>query len=446
MQLLPAGSDTLKLISDELGRSRIVDCARLSGKFGVDSIGQCAGFILNETEVYGCISGQHCLPVLRDTASAALLTLRQPMDLQKLLSDTQLPRVGISIPYPDWVKKAQSCQAKETVSASTDCLMKETMAAEDYAMVECTKGAQGPKKNEMLLQCAENLATGPAKAMVGCIRAGAGDPSSTAYCAIEGSIPAQFKPAIQCITSPTARADAATCIGRTVLGPRGEQFLDCYQSNRNSPQAAVVCAVGKELPKDAQLVWSCAQTGGGTWQGMATCIATQKLALTGEVGRIVACGLSSGGTVVGTAACAAGSNLRPEQAIVLQCAATASTGPGFLVCTGGLLTFNEYIKCRKSRIGKDNCFGENNEIRRFVRALGLPDIGPNSLAAQVGNVYLDIINIQVAYLEGVAKGGKVVVREVVRVFVQAGKVAKDAVNDGIRAGKKVIRCLRTLKC
>ena len=438
MQFLASGNNVLTLVSDELGRSRLKDCAQLRGKRDTESIGECAGFKIEATEIHACLNGSRCLPELRKNALAGLLMLQTPMDLNALLESTQLPRVGIDVPFPAWVQKAKECSALDTEEASVGCLLKGTMAPEDYAMVECVKGTSASEKTSGLLDCAERLASGSGKVLIHCMRDGKGDPATTAFCAVEESIPSNLQPAVSCLKAQSGNSNVAACLAGAALGHREKQIYDCYVANAGSKQAALLCAVAQDLPTDARLVVVCAQESAGAWQGMATCIAREKLKLSGDLGRIVGCGLSSGGSVVGTAACAAGTGLRAEQAIVLQCAATATTGPGFLVCTGGMLAFKEFTQCKDSRIGNDNCFGENNEIRRFVRALGLPDIGPNSIAAQVGNVYLDIINIQVAYLEGVAEAGKVFVREVARVLEQVGGL----INKATDVGENVIRCVR----
>ena len=443
MQFLVSGKNVLNLVSDELGRSRLKDCAQLQGKQDIESIGKCAGFKIEAVEIHACLSGARCMPELRKDALAGLLTLQTPMDLSTLLQSTQLPRVGVEIPYPEWVQKAKECSAQTTDQASVDCMLKGTMNPQDYAMVECVRGAPSGDKSKSLLECAERLASGSGKALIHCMRDGEGDPATTAFCAVESSIPSNLQPAVSCLKTQTESTELVTCLAGTAMGGREKQMLECYLAHPGNKQAALLCAVAQDLPEDARLIATCAQQSGGAWQAMATCIAQDKLKLSGDLGRIVGCGLSSGGSVVGTAACAAGSGLRAEQAIVLQCAATAATGPGFLVCTGGMLAFKEFAQCRKSRIGEGNCFGENNEIRRFVRALGLPDIGPNSLAAQVGNVYLDIINIQVAYLEGAVKAGKVLVREVARVLEQVG----DLVSKAKDVGDNVVRCVTNpFKC
>lgn len=447
MEFLPTGADALSLVSDELGRNRLIDCARLQGKNNTQDIGTCAGFSTTATEIYACVQGQRCLPQLKAEALAGLLTMKTPLDLQGLIKNTQLPRVGINIPYPEWAEKARRCNAAPTKEQSVACLLKETMASEDYAMVECVKKASGNAKSQTLLDCAEQLAGGDGKTLMQCMRSGEGDPQATAYCAAAAAIPVNLQPAIKCLRESTTTSAAAACLAASALGENERRIYGCYVANPKSTQAAVLCAVAQDLPADARMTIACAQKSGGDWRSMAACVAADQLKLEGDFGRIVSCGLSSGGSYVGAAACAAGSSLRPEQAIILQCAATASTGPGFLVCAGGMLAFNEYTQCKDTRVGKDNCFGENNEIRRFVRALGLPDIGPNSLAAQVGNVYLDIINVQVAYLEGIAKGGKVLVREVARIFEQAGAVVKKAVKEAENFGKNVHRCVtKPWKC
>ncbi|NII54049.1 hypothetical protein [Luteibacter sp. SG786] len=437
MQLLPSGGDVLNFISDELGRSRIKDCAQLRGKFRPDDIGKCAGFELDDAEVYQCLSGQRCLPKLRDSAFAPLLALSKPLDLNSLLKNTDIPRLGIDMPYQDWLQKAQACRDEANKEASVDCLMRNTMDSRAYGTFACARDAIGPGKDKALLECAKRNVGEAMKRLMECVEGATLVPSDMAYCAVEESIPDHLRAAVDCIRLEKPEFDAASCIAGASLGKRQKHFLDCYLGNHDAPKAAVMCAIAPDLPSGAQMTLECLQPG-VNWQSAAACIATHKLALDGEFGRVVACGLSSGGTVVGTVTCAAGSHLRPEQAIALQCAATATTGPGYLVCTGGLLTLNEYAKCRKTRIGKDNCFGENNEIRRFIRALGLPDAGPNSIAARMGNLYLDIVNVQIATLEGAAKLGKKAGEELSNAVAKAGKALADGSESILKEGGRVL--------
>lgn len=446
---LPAGADVLNTLSDELGRSRLRDCSQLRGNTTVERIGACAGFTIAAPEVFACLGGQRCLPALADEARADLLAIRKPMDLAALLDKTQLPRIGFADgkTYGQWLAAADKCTGASTAEARNDCLMKGTLAPSDYAMVACVRDAHAIGKPEALLGCAEGLASNEQKALIGCLRQGGQAPESVAYCAAKQNIPTNFQPAISCLESHTGAQDVTTCIAGASLGADAKRVMECYQANTSSPKAAVICSVAGKLPKDAQEVVGCVQENAGSWQGAAACMAAKKLALSGDLGRVVACGMTSGGSVVGTAACAAGSGLRPEQAIVLQCAATASTGVGFAVCTGGLLAFNEFNQCKGNQVGEGNCFGENNEIRRFVRALGLPDIGPSSVVAQYGNLVLKVTRFYVALAEGGLKDAGDLAKAVVNVAEQAIEVVNNARNEINRAGRNVVRCVsKPWKC
>jgi hypothetical protein len=52
----------------------------------------------------------------------------------------------------------------------------------------------------------------------------------------------------------------------------------------------------------------------------------------------------------------------------------------------------EMMNCKGKKFGEGNCFNENNDIRKFAKSLGI-EIGPQSVAAQVINIQLQITQL-----------------------------------------------------
>jgi hypothetical protein len=95
----------------------------------------------------------------------------------------------------------------------------------------------------------------------------------------------------------------------------------------------------------------------------------------------------------------AGDSLTPEQRIALQCAAESPDLTTFAVCTGGQLSVREFIKCRDKKFAEGNCFGPNNEIRKFIKEIGLGDITSDTVVGQIANFHLEVLKAQVAFAE-----------------------------------------------
>src|SRR5262249_54563288 len=122
--------------------------------------------------------------------------------------------------------------------------------------------------------------------------------------------------------------------------------------------------------------------------GFGVCMVAR--AGSGEAQRIAACYAETEGVPAAMAVCLAGSNLTQDQRIVLECAAeTSGAVPATAVCVGGKMAVKEMINCRGKKFGEDPCFNENNEVRKFAKSVGV-DIGPNSVAADIINVQLQM--------------------------------------------------------
>jgi len=163
----------------------------------------------------------------------------------------------------------------------------------------------------------------------------------------------------------------------------------------------------EDIPEPTRVALSCAQNA-EDWRRFAGCVVGSKLNIGGDLGKITACAAANGGDPITTAACSAYFDLTPEQQIAIQCASQSSDAMTFVACTGGQLTLREYMKCQGKAVAQEDCFGPNNEIRKFVRNMGLGDIQENTVVAQALNFQLDVVKTQVTFAESALQtSGKV---------------------------------------
>jgi hypothetical protein len=219
----------------------------------------------------------------------------------------------------------------------------------------------------------------------------------------------------------------------------------CIAENPKDRQAAAVCLVSPSLsPKEAAAL-KCAQEKAGDWAAVAGCAATPYIAgmAGGDLGRAIQCGMQSGGDPMGTAICLASGDLNPTQQILLQCAAVSPDLVSFGTCAGGQLAFKEFMQCREVKFAEGQCFGKNNEIRRFIRNLGLGDIHEGTVVADVLNIQLDVWKFQAALAEDtirvVGKLGEQVLAAGNNVTREVGRGASNVVKEGKRFLKRICR-------
>jgi hypothetical protein len=171
------------------------------------------------------------------------------------------------------------------------------------------------------------------------------------------------------------------------------------------------------------LEWVChindEEGSGGNAAAIATCMASKNLPeLGGEVGRFAKCAVMNQ-CPLAIAACMA-ADLTQEQQVAIQCACQSAELASFAACTGGQLTIREFIKCKDKALGEGECFGENNEIRKFAKNVFGQDIHKDTVLGQALNVQLNIVKAQVAFAEA------------------AGKTAQQMADGAVKAGEQVV--------
>lgn len=226
-------------------------------------------------------------------------------------------------------------------------------------------------------------------------------------------IPNQFMRSAVGISPPVSARpeDAAQCL--QVSGSDRQRFVDCmvpkmmtgdqvkaYQCMRRAQDdqlSMTTCLAGTMMGENERRALNqavdCYKKEGADTTKLPLCMANQNF--DPQTARAVACmtkqAQQGNASMWGIAGCAAGSALKlnPELTVAAECAMSSGGQPyAFAACTGGRLTAMELDKCFTIGVGGNGCFGDNNEITKGLRALGL-DLnriaGPNGFALQTWN-------------------------------------------------------------
>jgi hypothetical protein len=416
--ILPAtGKQVFAKISDEVARSRVMDCARLRGTLDrsdasggppdLDAIGRCAGVKLDDAQLIQCLNALQCLPPRDAQAVAAVLSLRSAADVTDLAKNTLLPRVGRSIQkFEDLEALGRQCGTDHQNDqwAAADCVLKGSMKAEDYAAVDCVKAAGKPSGNgDKLLDCTSKLLKNPAdQATLACFRKYQGTPSSALGCAALGRSPQGLQDALACAQSAKTKDPAAilaACGHVAGISEDDLKKLECF-ARATDNTARMLCIAKDQIPPDAQDMLGCAQSS-ADWKQFAGCAAAKKLQLKGQFGKAVGCAMTNGGANLGAAVCMANlqGRLTEDQLIVLQCASSSPDLSTFAVCAGGQMVVNQLLKCKGTHVGEDGCFGTSNEIRRFLKAINFDILKPGAPAARLLDFEIEVVWFQYSLAE-----------------------------------------------
>lgn len=223
--------------------------------------------------------------------------------------------------------------------------------------------------------------------------------------------------ALQCARQ-TGRSERIDCMLSAIGGEGAEKARCLLEATGNAARAR--CVVSEDTPEEVVEALECASQPGASYESIGSCMVSRNIP--GDAGRLASCAGSAGGDAMGAAICVAGNGLTPEQRILLQCAAQSADPSSYGVCVGGQLALKEFANCQNKNFAEGSCFGENNEIRKFVRTIGLGDIGPNSVVAQVLNLKLDVVKWNVRVAEGLVEG-------IGRFGEEAGKFLDSLVGD-----------------
>ena len=206
-----------------------------------------------------------------------------------------------------------------------------------------------------------------------------------------------------CVANPDKNAAALCLLGDKPEVRNVQRAYRCISGGSTASDLIANCSEGILDPKTSQTV-ACVARASSDKAQLAACAASA--ALPPDTARLVGCAASSQGAT-SFALCAAGPAMNEEWRIAAECAVQSGGNPaGFAGCTAGRLTVRELTKCLTGQIGKD-CFGpnntiikayanafhdltqgpgENNEVVKFVRAVGDLTGGPNSVINNPGQL------------------------------------------------------------
>lgn len=408
---LPSGEQMFSKISDEVARSRIMECVNFNAIPANDliTLGNCAGYKLSASDIARCLNRLRCIPPLAPSGMASVLRTVDRLDLRALALKTALPRVG-DMQFDKWVFAARQCgidnrhvaDEEAYKSLATMCAVAKGLTSpNDLATFNCVREAV-PHGTEALINCMPRDSKEAGVALQ-CWREYHVDVVKMTWCAGKSSIP---PPVADCIddyrTSTTGREAMKHCLLRNGSSEYLVHYLECEKSYRTNRTSRAICTILPHLPRELHGIGKCGLTSSKSGAAFAACVASEELPvhLEGDLGQLAVCGVQAGGDPVGTGVCLASGRLNSYQQILVTCGASSGGEPyTFAVCAGGQMLVREFIDCRHVAFGEGHCFGESNEIRRFVLALGLPDISANSVVGKLANGYIDVIKYQFRYAE-----------------------------------------------
>lgn len=439
----------LASISDEVARSRLIECVQLRKLDGaaLAEIATCSGYKVTDETLRACMNGQRCMPAFNATGYAEVVRITQDLNLRGLANATLIPRLQ-SIDLPSFESLARQCgQANAAVAgdgeyeaAAMNCVLRKS-SLEAAKMISCTNDAGSDRVK--LLHCA-TLSGGTVSAAVSCWQDHSDNVSDAALCAGGSQLPPGTLACVNAFRSSGNGENAAKdCLSVLVSGdPRVSKMLSslhaCIKHNPTDRNRATLCMVMPALSHDEGVMFTCASQA-SSWDGFAGCALTNELPskVGGALGEMLNCGIQSGGDAAGTAICLVGPKLNRDQQILLQCAATSGGEPNtFAVCAGGQLAMKEFINCRNVHFGEGACFGRNNDIHKLIRNLGLGDIHQGTVVGDLLDKQLDVFKTQVQIAQVMIHGAGALVAGVGRAVKELGNDLNrvgGAVTDGVHA-------------
>lgn len=368
-------------ISDELGRARLRDCVRLRGLFKLDEVGKCAGYtLLKQDELANCLANEKCAPAFGKEINFETMLIKQGTSLSDIATSNELPRIHLTN-RDNFIKIANKCN-----DDSGRCLLRETVGKDTKGqrILECIQAA---KNGPAVAPCVLMSLSEDQRRKLECLQANS--KVAAALCATRGSLPTGTQNILDCLS--TLKDSAPATPAKACSFANGSREAACLLQNKDSWTDAALCILGDKIPSPVRDAVRCAQKNPESWEGFGGCVIASQV--DGEAQRYAACYIEGHGVPAAIAICLASQNFTQDQRIVLECAAETNANPyATTVCAGGRMAIKEMTNCKGKGFGEGKCFDENNEIRKFSKALGL-EIGPKSVVADVINVQLQLTQI-----------------------------------------------------
>jgi hypothetical protein len=388
-RLLPVPAATLQGLSDELGRVRLRECVRLRDLSDPEAAGECAGYKVSYKDLANCLGGKDCMPPFGGKVNVETLLVKANASLADIATSNELPRKRIGAAN-DLINMANKCGGTSSDDLSL-CLLKETTGRDPKSAqtLNCIQAAGN--NGSALANCAMEGLPDNEKKKLECFQNNPKDAKAVALCATRDAFPPELQKMIACTSdlkkTPSSVAQAVSCSG--VAGNSREAA--CLLANQEKWADAALCIVEDKIPPEAKSAMRCAAKS-DSLTSLGVCMVANDA--TGEAQRIAMCYAEAQGVTAALAVCLAGKNLNQDQRIALMCAAQTNGAPQATAgCVAGKLAVREMGYCKGKKFGEDNCFNKNNELRKLTESLGV-EIGPTSVAADVINLQLQVMQIQ----------------------------------------------------
>jgi hypothetical protein len=429
----------LRTISDELARTRIVECARYRGLSNVVDVAGCAGYKLTDLEMQDCLAGGRCVPPLSTTAYASVLAMLEVHpNLHDLARGADLPRVraflGRSIDAA--LKPLGECAkvAKADRTAAAECLLKDQLGETERRAYACFRD----KAQKDTLGCALGAfekKLPPEIALALTCSQQFKDTRDQAVCVAGARLPREMVELMRCQReSGNDSEELARCMAGKLVGGDAAKALSCVEKHGADYAEAAMCFAGPKLPRDAALAVQCAQNSSDATSA-AACYGAKTLPV--GLRKPVQCLAESGGDPIGTGVCMAADSLTPEQRIVLQCLVSTSGEPtAMAVCTGGRLAMKEFFNCVDKKVFEGDCVGRNNVFRKLVESLTGQPLQANTVLGHYLNFQLDVVKTQIAFAQAGLKGAEKLTQNLTR---ETERAAQNIARETERVAQNIAR-------
>jgi hypothetical protein len=426
----------LLTIQDELARTRIAECVRFRGQKTPAEVAACAGYSVDVATINQCLSGAACVPKLGDKGWAAVLAQTNVGSLKDVALSSLSPRSAAQLQQLE--SAAKECAKKGSRQAAAACALEQQLGDKEKKAWACVKGKSASQLDAKSVECALGGSLPPeATKAVDCTKkfAKTGD---QAQCALTASLPSPAGDLLSCQKKySNDDKKAAQCMAEAVGGTAGDvaKAATCLQNGGDDWAKTAMCVAGNKVPKQVGDVIDCAQNSSGA-AAVGGCLALKNVP--DQYRKPAQCIAESGGDPFGAGVCMVSDGLTPDQRIALQCLASTGGEPvSFVTCSGGRLFVKEMFNCVDKKLFEDKCMGEGNDIRKFMKALGV-DLKPTTVVGQVLNAPLDVVKFQVAAaqaaLQGLENFGNNVSREVGNALQEGQRIgdqAKKDANNGV---------------
>jgi hypothetical protein len=396
----------LRNIEDEVARIRLHECARFRGLTALDHISSCAGYKLDQQQLFDCLNGRTCMPDFSAQADAGAMLLSSRRNVAQAAIDAMIPR-----PFSDAANSFGKIVAdyKKCAVPNAPVDKVETCAALAQVPPEIAQQAQCllSKQNADRLACI--IPSGETRQVLdrfqSCIKSGKSN------CAVFAAIPAE----LDCAAKANTAVAAVQCLSAS--NADAARIAGCFAGGQSQELIAKLqCLAGDKIPPELACL-----ANGGSEAAIAACALGNSLKP--EQAILLQCAMQSGGDVMSAGVCMATPHLKlnPGQQIMLQCAMSSGGEPiTFAGCTIGRFTLRELNGCTKTDFGNSGCFGENNEFQRLAKALTGSNISKSSVVGQLAVAHIDAANAAIAGVgnvlgqarDGIDRVGRGVGREI----------------------------------